>query len=248
MRLRLIITMIAGVLVPCVADAAEIKLLGSAAVKYAYLELLQQFEKETGHKVTAAWSSSPDIQKRVAAGEAVDVVILSSTGTEELVKQGKIIANSRTNFATSGIGVVVRGGAPKTDISSAEALKAAVLAAKSVVYSSGASGLYIVTMFEKLGIAEQVKPKVVSVKTAEPVGEVVARGDAEIGFHQVSELVHVKGIQIVGPLPAGLQHITVFSGGAHAEAKESDAARALIKFLTAPAAAEVLKKHGLEPG
>jgi len=164
------------------------------------------------------------------------------------VKQGKIAANSRTNFATSGIGVVVRAGAPKPDISSAEAVKVAVLAAKSVVYSSGASGLYIVTMFEKLGIAEQVKPKVVSVKTAEPVGEVVARGDAEIGFHQVSELVHVKGIQIVGPLPAGLQHITVFSGGAHAEAKEPDAASALIKFLTAPAAAEGLKKHGLEPG
>jgi len=198
--------MIASLLLPCVAGAAEIKLLGSAAVKYAYLELLPQFEKETGHKVTAAWSSSPDIQKRVAAGEAVDVVILSSTGTEELVKQGKIAAKTRTNFATSGIGIVVRAGAPKPDISSPEAVKAAVLAAKSVVYSSGASGLYIITMFEKLGIGDQVKPKVVSVKTAEPVGEVVARGDAEIGFHQVSELVHVKGIQIVGPLPAELHH------------------------------------------
>jgi molybdate transport system substrate-binding protein len=248
MKARLIIAAAASLLLPGIGEAAEVKLLASAAVKHAYLELLPQFEKETGHKVTASWSSSPDIQKRVVGGEAADVVVLSDVGTEEFVKQGKLALDTRANFARSGIGVVVRAGAPKPDISSADAVKAAILAAKSVVHSSGASGSYILTMYQKLGIADQVKPKIVPVKTAEPVGEVVARGDAEIGFHQISELIPVKGIDIVGPLPPGLQHITVFAGGAHSETKQPDVAKALVKFLTAPVAVEMLKKHGLDPG
>jgi molybdate transport system substrate-binding protein len=247
MKMRFIIA-VASLLLPAMSQAAEIKLLASAAMKDAYLELIPQFEKATGHKVSAGWSSTPDVQKRIAAGEAADLIILGDSGTEELIKQGKLAPGSRANFAKSGIGVAVRGGTPKPDISSADAVKRSVLAAKSVAYSAGVSGIYLVSMFQKLGISDQVKAKTAAVKPGEPVGEVVARGDAEIGFHQMSELIRVKGIQILGPLPAEIQNITAYSGGIHSATKEADGATALAKFLTAPAAAPIIKKHGLEPG
>ncbi len=248
MKARLIISLAITLLLPGMVQAAELKLLASGALREAYLEVLPQFEQATGHKVTAAWSSSPDIQKRVAAGEAADLVILGNSGTEELIKQGKLASGSRISFAKSGIGVAVRAGAPRPDIGSADALKRSVLAAKSVAYSAGASGIYMASMFQKLGISDEVKSKAAQVKPGEPVGEVVARGEAEIGFQQVSELIHVKGIDYLGALPAELQHITVFSGGIPSAAKQVDAAMALAQFLTAPPAAPTLRKHGLEPG
>jgi molybdate transport system substrate-binding protein len=247
MKMRLIIA-VASLLLPGKSQAAEIKLLASSAMKGARLELIPQFEKATGHQVSAAWSSAPDVQKRISAGEAADLIILGDSGTEELIKQGKLAPGSRANFAKSGIGVAVRAGAPKPDISSAEAVKRSVLAAKSVAYSAGASGTYLVSMFQKLGISDEVKAKTAEVKPGEPVGEVVARGDAEIGFNQMSELIRVNGIQILGPLPAEIQNITVYSGGIHTATKEADGATALVKFLTAPAAVPIIKKHGLEPG
>jgi molybdate transport system substrate-binding protein len=247
MKARWLIAL-ASLLVPGIAQAAEIKVLASGAVKEAYLELLPQFEQASGHKVAAEWLSTPDIRKRIAAGESADLVILADNATQELIQQGKLAAGSRISFAKSGIGVAVRAGAPKPDIGSAEALKRSLLAAKSVGYSAGASGIYLLGMFEKLGIADQVKAKAAHVKPGEPVGEVVARGEAEIGFQQVSELIHVKGIDYLGPLPAELQHVTVFSGGIPSAATQADAATALVHFLTAPAAAPRLKKHGLEPG
>jgi molybdate transport system substrate-binding protein len=248
MKARFIIAVAASLLLPNMSQASEIKLLASTAMKDAYLELIPQFEKATGHKVSAAWSSTPDVQKRIAAGEAADLIILGDSGTEELINQGKLAPSSRANFAKSGIGVAVRAGTPKPDIGSADAVKKSVLAAKSVAYSAGASGIYLVSMFQKLGIFDQVKSKTATVKPGEPVGEVVARGEAEIGFHQVSELIPVKGIQILGPLPAEIQNITVYSGGIHSGTKEADATTALVKFLTAPTAAAIIKKHGLEPG
>jgi molybdate transport system substrate-binding protein len=156
MKARLIVAVSASLLLATVAQAAEIKVLVSSAIKEAYLELFPQFEKATGNKVTAAWSGTPDILKRVAAGEAADLVILGSSGADELVKQGKLVPGSRVDFAKSGIGVAVGAGAPKPDISSADAVKKSVLAAKSVAYSASASGIYIVSMFQKLGIADQV--------------------------------------------------------------------------------------------
>jgi molybdate transport system substrate-binding protein len=247
MKARLIVAASASLLLATMAQAAEIKFLASGAIKEAYLELLPQFEKASGHKVTAVWSGTPDILKRVAAGEAADLVILSSSGADELIKQGKLVPGSRVDFAKTGIGVAVGASAPKPDISSADAVKKSVLAAKSVAYSAGASGTYVVGMFQKLGIADEVKSKTATVKPGELVGEVVARGDAEIGFQQVGELLSVKGTQYVGPLPPELQKTIVFSGGIHSGTKVADAAAELIKFLTSPAAAEVLRKHGLEP-
>jgi molybdate transport system substrate-binding protein len=191
------------------------------------------------------------IRKRIEAGEEADVVIVANvlgrSLAEELTKQGKI-AGAPVVFAKSGVGVAVRAGAPEPDISSADALKTSLLQAKTITYSAGASGVYIASMLQKLGIYDQVKAKAVAVKPSEPVGEVVARGDAEIGFHQVSELLPVKGIRYLGPLPADIQNITVYSGGIHSGTKAEAAAKALVAFLSTPSAMQSLGKHGLEPG
>jgi molybdate transport system substrate-binding protein len=154
---------------------------------------------------------------------------------------------SRVDLAKSGVAAAVRAGAARPDISSGEALKRAVLAAKSIVYSHGPSGVYLAGLFERMGIAEQLKPKVKLVQ-GEPAGAVVARGEAEIGFQQMSELLPVPGIDILGPLSADVQRITVFSAGLHVRAKAPDAAKALVKFITAPAAVPVIRKKGMEPG
>jgi len=238
----------AFLLVPSIAQAAEIRLLASGALKEAYLELIPAFEKASGHKVVLDWSSTTAIQKRISAGEIHDLVILGDNGTQALTAQGKLVGSTRVVFAKSGISIAVRAGAPKPDISSAEALKRTLLAAKSVGYSEGASGTYLVGMFQKLDIYDQVKAKASIAGNNVPVGDKVVAGEAEIGFHQLSELIPVKGIDIIGPLPAELQYLTVFSGAIHSAAKEPDAAAALAKFLTAPAVGERLKTHGLDPG
>ncbi|MEJ0075309.1 MAG: substrate-binding domain-containing protein [Alphaproteobacteria bacterium] len=229
------------------AQSAEIRLFASGALKEAYLELLPSFEKASGHSVKVTWSNTTEIRKRVGDGEIADLVILGSDGTEALVKDGKLVAGTRMAFAKSGIYVAVRAGAARPDISSADALKKALLAAKSVAYSGGASGTYIVTMLQKLGIYDEVKVKAAVTKPNEPVGGKLVAGEAKIGFHQLSELLPVKGIDIVGPLPAEIQQITVFSGALHSAAKEPDAATALARFLTSPAATDIIKEHGLEP-
>jgi molybdate transport system substrate-binding protein len=229
------------------AAAAEIKVLASNALKEAYLELVPAFERSTEHKVSTTWAGTNDIVKRMAAGEVFDLVIMAGPSIDELIKQGKIVAGSRVDLAKSGIGVAVRAGATKPDISSGEALKRALLAAKSIAYSSGPSGVYLIGLFQRMGIADDIKSKVKQTSPGLPVGEVIARGEAEIGFQQVSELLPIAGIDYLGPLPPDIQHITVFSGGIHAGAKESDAAKALVKFITAPASVPVIKKKGMDP-
>ena len=230
------------------AQAAEIKVMTSQATKEAYLELVPQFEKATEHKVTTIWAGTVDLRKRMTAGETADLVIGSAALIDELIAAGKIMPGSRVDIAKSGVGVAVRAGLPKPDISSGDALKKAMLAAKSIAYSTGPSGVYIAGLFQKMGIVDEIKSKIVQVKPGQPVGEAIARGEADIGFQQVSELLPVKGIDYIGPLSADIQKITVFSGGIHSGAKEVDAAKALVKFLTAPAAVPVIKKTGMEPG
>jgi molybdate transport system substrate-binding protein len=223
---------------------SDIKVMASAAFKEAYLALLPEFERTTGHKVSNIWVPSVQMMTRLKGGEAVDLVIMSAASLDELVKAG-IIAE-RTDLAKSGVGIAVRAGAPRPDISSGEALKRAVLAAKSIVYSTGPSGIYLASLFRRMGIAGQIKSRVREVQ-GEPAGAVVARGEAEIGFQQMSELLPVAGIDIIGPLPAEIQKITVFSAGVHVGANSPDAARALVRFLTAPAAAPVIRQTGMEP-
>ena len=229
------------------AHAAEVRVLSAAATAEAYHELVPQFEKATGHKVTTTFTGTANIRKRLGEGDVHDLVITTAGGIDEQIKLGKLVAGSRVDLAASGVGMAVKKGAAKPDIGSADALRATLLAARSIGYSTGPSGQYLTTLFEKLGIAEQVKGKLKQTPSGVPVGSLIAKGEAEVGFQQVSELVHFDGIDYVGPLPGELQRMTMFSTGIHTGAKEADAARALVKVLTAPAAAPIIKKHGLEP-
>ena len=235
-------------LLAAAARSEEIKVLASAAVKEAYLELVPQYEKASGNKVAITWSGTADIMKRIKAGESPDLVVVAANSLDELIKAGKVAPGSRVDLAKSGVGVAVRAGAPRPDISSGEALKRALLSSKSIGYSTGPSGLYIASLFERWGIAEQVKPRLKQVAPGVNVGELVARGEADIGFQQVSELLPVQGIQYLGPLPPDIQLTTVFSGGIPVGAKQPAAAKALVQFLTAPAAVPVIRKKGMEPG
>ena len=222
----------------------NITVMASAAFKEAYLELVPGFERATGHAVTSLWVPSMQMMNRLKGGEVVDVVILSAAAIDELIKAG--IVSERFDLAKSGVGVAVKAGAPKPDISSGEAVKRAVLAAKGIAYSMGPSGIYLAGLFQRMGIADRIKHKVRQVQ-GEPAGAVAARGEAEIAFQQMSELLPVPGIELVGPLPPDIQQITVFSAGMHVAARSPDGARALVEFLTAPAAASVIRRKGMEP-
>ncbi len=229
-------------------QAAEVKLIASAAVKEAVLDLVPAFQQASGHKVTIIWAGTEAITKRISDGEVVDIVLIAAPNIDKLVAEGKLVAGSRADVAKSGIGIAGRAGLSKPDISSGEAVKNAVLAAKSVAYSSGPSGFYLADLFKRMGIADQIKDKVKQTPSGVQVGEVVARGEVDLGFQQVSELLHLKGIHYLGPLPADIQHITVFSAGLHRAAPEPDAAKSLVKFLTAPEAGPIIRKTGMEPG
>jgi molybdate transport system substrate-binding protein len=234
------------------ALAAEIRVMTSGGFTAAYNELTPQFEKATQHKVLTAYGASqggaPDsIPSRLQRGEPVDIVILAAPALDELIKQGKVEQGSRVDLVRSTIGMAVRSGAPKPDISTVEALKRTLLDAKSIAYSASASGVYLSTeLFQRLGIAEQVMPKAKRIES-ERVGTIVARGDAEIGFQQVSELLPIAGIDYVGPLPEEVQKVTVFSAGIASGSREPEAAKALIRYFISSTAAPVITKTGLEP-
>lgn len=230
------------------AQAAEVKVMAANAVKEAYLELVSAFEKSTGHKVTTIWGGTEGVTKRISGGEVVDIVVIAAPNIDRLIAEGKLVSGSRADFAKSGVGVAVRTGLPKPDVSSAEAVKRAVLAANSVAYSSGPSGFYVADLFKRMGISDQIKEKVRQPASGVQVGELVARGEADLGFQQISELLHVKGLDYLGPLPPEIQNMTIYSAGLHTAAPAPDAARALVKSLTSPQAGPVLKKIGMEPG
>ena len=238
----------AAVMLAGIANAAEIKVIGSPGTRAPYTLLVPGFEKATGHKVTTTWGGVNAVAKRVADGEVADVVMLPAAQIDDLIKLGKLIADSRVNVATSGIGVAIRAGAPKIDTGSSEGIRKALLAAKTIAYSAGPSGVHMARLIANWGLTDELKAKIVPPIPDVPIGEVVARGDAEIGFQQVSELLPVTGIDYLGPLPADIQEVTVFSAGVHKAGGTTDAARALLKFLTAPEAAAIIRKTGMEPG
>jgi len=243
-----IIAVTSGLLIYSIANAADIKVLSTQATEESYRELVPQFEKASGHKVTTVFTGTLDANKRLAAGETYDLLIMSGPSIDEHIKGGKVVSGSRVDLAKSGVGVGVRAGAPKPDISTTETLKKTLLAAKSIGYSTGPSGLYMVSLFQRMGIAEEIKDKLRQTRTGVFVGSIIANGEAEIGFQQVSELSNFPGVDYVGPLPADVQQMTVFASGILVGAQESDAAKALVKFITTPAAGEAFKKRGMEPG
>jgi len=225
----------------------EIKIISSNAMREALLELFPGFEHASSDKPVPTFVGGVDIMKRMAAGETCDLVIMAGPQIDQLIAQGKVAAGSRVDLVRSGIGVAVPAGAPRPDICSAEAIKQALIAANSITYSSGPSGVYLANLFARMGIADELKPKIKTVPPGVPAGSLVAKGEAEIGFQQISELMPVAGIDLIGPLPADIQEITVFSGGVHTAATQPDAAKALMKFITSPAAALIIKKKGLDP-
>jgi molybdate transport system substrate-binding protein len=234
------------------ANAAEVRVMISGGLTAAFKALVPEFERETGNTVLIAYGPSMGttvnaIPVRLERGEPADVLIMVGYALGDLVKQGKVIAETRVDLVKSPIGIAVKSGAPKPDISSADAVKRALLEAKTIAYSDSASGVYVSSeMFAKLGIADAMKGKARMIP-ATPVGEIVAKGEAEIGLQQISELKPVAGIDIVGPLPDPLQKITVFSAGVATVSKEPDAGKALIKFLASPAARAEIVKSGMEP-
>jgi molybdate transport system substrate-binding protein len=225
------------------AGAAEIKLICSGAMRPALEELAPQFERATGHKLAISYAGTNVIRDRVLAGEVVDLVIFAAPAVEDVIRQGKLAA--KVDLVRSGVGVGVRAGSPRPDLSSAEAFKRALLAAKSFARSEGPSGVYIAGLIERMGIAEAMKAKTV-VTRGRLVGDVLIKGEAELGVQQVSELKSVPGVDVL-PMPAEIQHITVFAAGLSAAGKDSAAVTSLIDFLTSPAATTVIKAKGLEP-
>lgn len=233
------------------ASAQEVRVMTSGGLAAPHLDLVSTFEQRTSQKVvTDAISTGvgqESIGSRVRRGDRVDVVMLSDASLLELIKEGRIVADSRVPIARSGVGMAVRAGAPKPDISSLDGLKRALLQAKSVAMSPQVSGVYLQTeLFPRLGIAAEMKAKTIIVER-ERVGAVVARGDAEIGFQQISELLPVKGLDYVGPLPPEVQRITTFSAGIASHAANAAGGRALIAFYLSPEGLRAMRKYGLEP-
>jgi molybdate transport system substrate-binding protein len=230
-----------------VVQAAELKVISTRATEELYRELVPQFERASGHKVTTIFTGTLDLQQRLAAGEIYDVVVMIDTAIDDYIRSGKVVPGSRVDIARATIGAGVRAGLPKPDISTVEGLKQALLQAKSIGYSTGPSGDYLIGMFAKLGVAEAVRPKLTQAPSTVLVASIIASGEAELGFQQANELSHFPGVDYLGPLPAELQETTWRSGGIMTGSRAPEAGKALLEFLSGPAAAPVIRKHGLEP-
>jgi molybdate transport system substrate-binding protein len=231
------------------AEAAEVRVIAGAAISPVMAELGPQFERATGHKLVIQYGIAGTIKRQIEAGEGFDLFLLSLATIGDLIKEGKIAAGAHKEIARVGFGMGARAGAPKPDISSVEAFKGALLNAKSVTYPpKGRVGIHLASVFERLGISEQMKAKTKPQPGPERAAQAVADGEAELGFAPTNILLFVSGVELVGPFPPELQDYIVYTAGLFTDAREPEAARALIQFLTTPAAVAVIKAKGLEPG
>jgi molybdate transport system substrate-binding protein len=231
------------------ARAAEIKVLASNGVKAALDELAPAFERETGNKLVVEFGLAAALKRQIEGGAAFDLAVLTSAGIDDLARQGKVDGTSRAPIARSGVGIGIKRGAPRPDIGSPDALKRTLLAAKSISWAKeGASGVYFASVLERMGIAEQMKPKAVLAPSGAEVGKLVTSGQVELGVILVNELMAIPGVEVLGPLPAELQSYTLFHAGVGSASKNAAAAKALIQFLSAPSARAVFKAKGQEPG
>jgi molybdate transport system substrate-binding protein len=231
-------------------DAAEIKVLSAGAMKAMVSELGAEFTRETGHTLSLTSGTVGQLRDKLLAGETADVVVISDTAIDQLIGQGHLVRGSRVDIARTGMGVAVREGAPKPDITTPEAFKQALLSAKSITYvdpaSGGTSGIYFASLLQRLGIADAVKSKTVLRQGGGYVAELVARGEAELAVHQISEIVPVKGATLVGPLPRELQKVTVYSAALLARGTATEPAKALVEFMARPAFKARLAAAGLD--
>lgn len=231
------------------ASAADIKVLTAGAMRGVLLELLPQFEKDTGHRVSLDNATAGTLAKRIEDGEAFDVAVITPKVIDDLAKTGRIAPGTRVDVARVGIGVAVKEGAPLPDIGTVEAFRRTLLAAKSVAYidpkAGGSSGIYFDGLLDRLGIGSEIRPKA-KLKQGGYVAELVAGGEADIAVHQISEIVPVKGVVLVGPLPAEVQNFTTYTAAAGAQAKDAAAAKSLVEHIAGPAAVPILKAKGME--
>jgi molybdate transport system substrate-binding protein len=226
------------------AGAAELTLLISNALKTVMADIAPRFEAATGHKLAITYGSTNPMKARIEKGEAFDLTILGDAAIDDLIKQGKLDAATRTVVARSGLGVASRKGAPKPDVGTTDAFKRTMLGAKSIAYlDDGLTGTYLKVLFRRLGIADDMTAKHKSARG----GEAVAAGEVELGVTQISEILYQKGTELAGPLPPEIQHYTNFSSAVSAGAKQPDAAKALLKYFLSPDAVRVMKTIGLEP-
>jgi molybdate transport system substrate-binding protein len=243
--------MVAGILGAAMmasrAGAAEITVIGSTAMTEFIEAVIPMFEHDSGHKVKASFLSGSLLPVRVKEGAPADLILSTPESIDDLVKAGKIVAGSRVDFIRSSAGVAVRAGAPKPDISTPDAFKKALLAARSVGISKGPSGFYLVSLLERLGMADAIKAKAIFTEPGQRVGPVIADGRAEIGVQQITELLATPGIDYVGPLPPSLQTTIVYASARSANAKETPAANEFVKFLSSPSVAPSARKMGLDP-
>src|SRR5215208_4292954 len=232
---------------PVIANAAEIRVWAARAIATVLAEIGPQFERATGHKLIISSDLPAAFARRADAGEPFDILLSGSSAVDEWIEDGRVVAETRTDIARSGIGVEVRAGARKPDISSVEAFKRALLGAKSIAYLRIGSGAYVHGLIERLGIAEAVKSKVTRPES-DIVSELVAKGEVELGIVVITQILTTRGVELVGPLPPGIQSYTVFAAGVSARSSVPDAAGALIKFLMGATALPVIKSQGMEPG
>ena len=227
-------------------QAPEITVLGGMGVVSGLRDLAPAFERMTGHKVIVRFEQTADLNEMIASGAPGDIAALQPMQVDAFIKDGKMVAGTKTNFAQAGVGVAVKAGARRPDISTVEAFKTAMLKAKSIGYSRGGSGLISANVMEKLGIADQLKAKTKFIDGI-PVADVVAKGEVEIGLQQINVIIPVKGADYIGPLPKELQETVKFAAAALTVSKQPEIARAFLKFIASAEAAPLLRKSAMEP-
>jgi molybdate transport system substrate-binding protein len=221
--------------------------ISSMATRQVLTELANEYERRTGRRTAIESVGGVDAARRVEAGESFDFVVLAADAIDRLARSGRLDPASRIDVARSGVAIAVASGAPKPDIGSEAALRQAVLAARTIGYSTGPSGVQLARLFERWGIAQTIASRIVQAAPGVPVGQLIARGDVDLGFQQLSELMDVAGIDVIGSMPSPIQIVTTFSAAVCAESSRRDAVAALLAFFASPAADAAKRRHGMEP-
>jgi len=224
----------------------SLKLISSMATRELLAEMVSLYERQSGQSVVSEAAGGVDVAKRVQAGESVDVVVLAGNAIDKLIAENKVLAGSRVDLVRSGIAVAIKQGSEAPDIQSEDAVKNAVKLARTLSYSTGPSGVYLEKMFERWGILEAIRPRIVVPPPGVPVASLVASGSVDLGFQQLSELMNVPGVRVVGPLPPAIQSMTIFSGGIAAACSDPAAARTLLDFMASPRLSELKRRQGME--